>query len=144
MAKDATLESLRVTLRKVEQRFAPLEALAVRVGKIERILTQLDQRVSGLLGKAAPILALQPEPEPEPVAPPPAAAITAEDIGLALRAAVTDLGTQLSAVLRESLNPPVPRQTQPPRNGAVKPSSEDLGELGIEGGSVVAFEQTRG
>lgn len=149
MAKEASLESFRVTVRKLEQAVAQLAQLPARVAGFERKLMQLEQRVGQLLGRAG-IAVIEPEPAPaaEPAIPPPVGA-TAQEVGAVVREAITELGTQLAAVLRDIASPltvaPLPPGVRPVgvKNGSKLPS-DDLGDLGVDPKSVVAFEQAKG
>lgn len=146
--KDATLESIRVAVRKLEKAVAPFEQLGVRVSGLERKLAALENKVTGLFSnglvaraRKAGLLEAAPEPEPEPELPPPAASV--DEIASTIKAAVGEIGVQLGETLRDALAgflPPPP--ARPVKNGAAQPMVSD--DLGIEGRAVVAFEQTKG
>lgn len=144
--KDATLESIRVAVRKLEKAVLPIEGLSVRLVGLERKFGALDAKVAGLfanglVARARAVGILEQEPEPEPEQTPPVA-LSGEDIAATIKASVAEIGLQLGETLRDALAGLLPPAPARPKNGAAHPMVSD--DLGIDGRSVVAFEQPKG
>lgn len=174
MAKEASLESMRVAIRKCEQAVAPMvgpTGWAARIQGLERRVSMLEgtrrppavapapaaapQRPGTVLPSLAELESAAPAPsvEPSPIDlvqgmlanPEPLLAIGRE----MMSELVGELKSTIAAAVKEGLSGSKNGGSRTPAitglTGALTP--EDLAELGLDpagGGSSVAFEQTKG
>ena len=149
MGKDASLESMRVAIRKCESAVQAVVGLPARLAGLERRVQALDNAVRVLTGR--PLRAVPPLPslaELEGIGSPPEApdaepSPTAPLTTAALQSMFAQLGRELAAGLREALQPtevppPLVRAPREPRGPL------DLSDIGVTPDSVVSYEQTRG
>lgn len=150
MSKDATLESLRVAIRKLENKVEPIDRLLAQFRQFGQKLQLLEQRYAAIAGVVLTpsqrrAVALPPTDDlpvvdavavaPAPAAP--AAASAGLDVA-ELRGMFADLGRELASSLGSAIRDATGAA---PVAGGVVPTVDDLN---LDPRSVVAFEQPRG